>query len=94
MAVIGGWCFYTFHLFLTLYAAWIRNPQIVGWFFLLLGISLISKSGLATVMAVLFLVLFQIYAPVEEEYLEEIFGDEYRQYKVIASRYLGWPKRP
>lgn len=71
---------------------WSRNPQNVGWELVLVGIALVGRSGLALLMAAVFWVTFRTYVGAEEEFLERIFGDEYRDYKAWSHRYLGRPR--
>lgn len=71
---------------------WSRNLQNVGWALALLGIALLGKSAMAVFLVILFGVGFRIYSPIEEKYLEKIFGQEYRQYCASTSRYFGLPK--
>lgn len=66
-----------------------RNPQNVGWGLVLLGIALLGNSGLALLLAAMFWLMFRIYVPLEEKYLEEIFGESYREYTTSVSRYFG-----
>lgn len=73
---------------------WSRNPQHVGWFLILLGISFIGRSGLAflfTIVGIAYMHLYTIW--MEEPYLERIFGEEYRLYKSRTARYIRIPKR-
>lgn len=71
---------------------WSRNPQNLGWELVLLGIGLISGSFLALILAVMFWVIFAAYVPMEERYLESIYGDRYQQYKSHSHRYFGLPQ--
>jgi len=73
--------------------AWSRNPQNVGWALALLGIAVWGRSGLALLLTVLFWAIFRIYVPVEEAFLESVFGDEYRAYRARSHRYFGPPRR-
>jgi protein-S-isoprenylcysteine O-methyltransferase Ste14 len=69
---------------------WTRNPQYLGWFLILLGISFIGRSGLAFLLTILGIILFHYYIiRIEEPYLERVFGDKYYQYKSNVPRYLG-----
>lgn len=65
-----------------------RNPMYVGWGLLQLGIGVIAGSG--WVLATLPLVGAAVHHGVlqEERRLEEIFGDEYRQYVAKVHRYV------
>lgn len=69
-----------------------RNPQLVGWALILLGIATLNRSGAALLLATLFCVSCLIYVPVEERFLERRHGAGYRQYKRIVPRYLGLPR--
>ncbi len=66
-----------------------RNPMYVGTTKMYLGISLI----LNTLWPILFLSILLIYLHFgvvlrEEQYLERVFGDEYRQYKIKVRRWI------
>lgn len=72
---------------------WSRNPQYFGWFMWLLGVSLMGRSGLAFLFTIVFIIGIHLYnIGLEEPYLERIFGDEYRLYKLSTPRYIGIPK--
>jgi len=72
---------------------WSRNPQYLGWFLVLSGISLIGNSGLALLYTVIGIILFHFYITrIEEPYLERIFEKKYLLYKKGAPRYIGIPK--
>ena len=73
---------------------WTRNPQYLGWFLVLTGISMIGRSGLALLLTMIAIILFHIYIiQMEEPYLERIFGKKYITYKAKAPRYIGVPKK-
>jgi protein-S-isoprenylcysteine O-methyltransferase Ste14 len=71
--------------------AWSRNPQNVGWILAQFGISLMGRSGLALLMSTVFAVIFLIYVRHEERHLENVFGDEYRDYLGRSHRFVGLP---
>ncbi len=71
---------------------WSRNPMMVGWSLILLGIALIGRSAFAIILVALFWIMFRVTLVVEEEYLEQIFVEEYRKYCSRTPRYLGLPK--
>lgn len=72
---------------------WSRNPQYIGWFIWLLGISLIGRSGLAFLFTIVFIIVMHFYTIwMEEPYLERVFGEEYRLHKSRIARYIGMPK--
>jgi len=61
---------------------WSRNPQYLGWFLILLGISLVGRSGLALLFTTMGIIPFHFYIiRIEEPYLERVFGEEYHLYK-------------
>lgn len=73
---------------------WSRNPQYIGWFLVLLGISLIGSSGLALLYTMIGIILFHFYTiQMEEPYLEHVIGEKYLLYKERTPRYIGIPKR-
>ena len=69
-----------------------RNPQNVGWGISLLGIALMGRSGLALLFSAIFFIAFRLYAPIEERYLEGLFGEEWRSYEQSVPRFI-LPKR-
>lgn len=71
--------------------AWSRNPQNVGWILAQFGISLMGRSGLALLMSAVFAVIFLVYVRYEERHLENVFGDEYREYLRRSHRFVGLP---
>ena len=71
---------------------WSRNPQSVGWLLFLIGIAVAGKSGLALFMIAAFWLMFLVHLPVEEEFLERSFGDQYGAYRSTTHRFLGFPK--
>lgn len=72
---------------------WSRNPQNVGWALFLGGIAIVSRSGAAMVLVVLFLLMFRLYVPIEEAFLGRVFGKEYRSYRAETARYVGIPRQ-
>jgi len=71
---------------------WSRHPQNVGWALILLGIGLVSRSWMALLLALVFWAIFAAYVPLEEGYLEGVYGEEYRNYEERTWRYFGPPK--
>ncbi|MFQ6077329.1 MAG: methyltransferase family protein, partial [Candidatus Bathyarchaeia archaeon] len=64
------------------------------WFLVLLGISLIGRSGLALLYTMIAIILFHFYITrMEEPYLERIFGEKYLSYKLRTPRYISILKR-
>lgn len=71
-----------------------RNPQYVGWFLALLGLSIAGRSGLALLLTIALIIGIHMYnIKLEEPYLERIFGDGYRRYKENTPRYIRMLKR-
>jgi len=100
---MGIWSFHSFKkmsgwettkLVTTGIYRWSRNPQNVGWALFLLGVTILGRSGLALLLTVLFWGLFVFYVPLEEQYLEDVFGEEYREYKRWSHPYFGAPRKP
>jgi len=72
---------------------WSRNPQFVGWFLMLLGISIAGRSGLALALTIVFMVVLHLYTiRLAEPYLDRLYGEEYRRYRSNIPRYIGIPK--
>jgi len=72
---------------------WSRNPQFLGLYFALLGISLLGRSGFAFLLTVIAIIYCHYYIVImEEPYLERVFGEDYIVYKSRTPRYIGMPK--
>jgi len=73
---------------------WSRNPQFIGWFLMLLGISLAGRSGFAFVLTGVFAMVIYLYTILlAEPYLESLYGEEYRLFKLRTARWIGIPKK-
>jgi protein-S-isoprenylcysteine O-methyltransferase Ste14 len=73
---------------------WSRNPQFVGWFLMLLGISLAGRSGFAFVLTGVFVIVIYLYTIfLAEPYLESLYGEDYRLFKLRTARWIGYPKK-
>ena len=71
--------------------AWLRNPMYVGLGLLTAGFGIALASDWTLVLLLPAGILLHRYVVLREEsYLEETFGDAYRQYKKRVPRY-GWP---
>jgi len=72
---------------------WSRNPQFLGLYFALLGISLFGRSGFAVLLAIIAIIYCHYYiVKMEKPHLERIFGTNYVMYKSRTPRYIGIPK--
>lgn len=71
--------------------AWSRNPRNVGWGLCLFGIAVMGRSGLVLLLALIFGLVFGLYVPWEERYLDEKFGGDYRRYLLRTHRFFGPP---
>ncbi|HDZ88023.1 MAG TPA: isoprenylcysteine carboxylmethyltransferase family protein, partial [Nitrospirae bacterium] len=61
---------------------WSRNPQFIGWFLMLLGISIAGRSGFALALTIVFIAVLHLYTiRLAEPYLENLYGEEYCRYK-------------
>ncbi len=69
-----------------------RNPQLVGGFLFIAGYATSWPSWKGALWASMWLVIAHLMVRGEEEHLENVFGDEYRDYCARAPRYLGLPK--
>jgi protein-S-isoprenylcysteine O-methyltransferase Ste14 len=72
---------------------WSRNPQLVGWTLVLVGLGLIRGSAMVLLLALVVLLGYRLILPLEEELLGRIFGDAYKTYLHRTHRYFGRPKR-
>jgi protein-S-isoprenylcysteine O-methyltransferase Ste14 len=67
--------------------AFSRNPIYSSWIlFIIPGIAFILDSVLALLISVFMYIIFRILIRWEEKYLENVFGEEYIQYKAKTGR--------
>jgi protein-S-isoprenylcysteine O-methyltransferase Ste14 len=66
-----------------------RNPQLIGYWLMILAIPLVWPSWYAVLSALLYWPMAHRMVQIEEQHLEAEFGDEYRQYCRETPRYLG-----
>jgi len=108
-----GLCFYLLGLFIAsaaLYTLgdrpglvgigvyrWSRNPNYVGWTFLIFGLTLMGWS--TSLWSILYMIYFLLTIPyfhwtvlTEEAYLVDKFGMSYREYLSKTARYFGMTK--
>ncbi|NOX71275.1 MAG: isoprenylcysteine carboxylmethyltransferase family protein [Candidatus Micrarchaeota archaeon] len=68
---------------------WSRNPQLLGTYLLIFGISIMERSGLAFLFTIIGILYYHLYTiKLEEPFLERMFGEEYRRYKSRTPRYI------
>ncbi len=61
---------------------------------MLLGISLAGRSGFAFALTGVFVIVIYLYTILlAEPYLESLYGDEYRSFKLGTQRWIGLPKK-
>lgn len=73
---------------------WSRNPQVVGWSMILLGVSIAGRSGLAVLLTGVFTLVLHAYnVRLEEPYLERVYREQFRRYKAATPRYFGVPRK-
>ncbi|MHA1505998.1 MAG: methyltransferase family protein [Candidatus Asgardarchaeia archaeon] len=73
---------------------WSRNPQFLGWYLMMLGISIFGRSGYALLITAITILACHYYiVKVEEPYLQRVFGEEYLKYKSRTPRYFGLLKK-
>jgi protein-S-isoprenylcysteine O-methyltransferase Ste14 len=68
-----------------------RNPQNVGWWLAMVGMSWLGATALGLIQAAVFWALFAGYITIEEAFLSRTYGVRYRSYMKLAPRFLGWP---
>ena len=71
---------------------WSRNPQLVGWTLVLVGLGLVRGSAMVLFLAGLVWVGYRLHLPTEEEHLRRVFGDAYEAYLRRTHRYFGLPR--
>ncbi len=67
---------------------WIRHPFYISFLLLVGAVSLLASNALLAVIGIVVFALLAIRTPIEEQNLEERFGEEYRQYKLRTGRFL------
>jgi protein-S-isoprenylcysteine O-methyltransferase Ste14 len=70
-----------------------RNPQNTGLGCALVGVALLGPSSVALAAAALFWLMFRVYVPMEERFLEATYGARYRAYRARSHRYFGRARR-
>lgn len=70
-----------------------RNPQLVGSFIFIAGYAMLWISWAGVLWAGMWLIIAKLMVRGEEAHLENVFGDEYREYWLRTPRYLGLPRK-
>jgi protein-S-isoprenylcysteine O-methyltransferase Ste14 len=71
-----------------------RHPMYFSGFLMFLGVGISCASWLVLLLAVVWIVFWQIVVPTEEKFLIEKYGDDYRNYLNRTPRWIGLPKSP
>jgi len=69
-----------------------RNPQIVAYGLVVVGLALIWPSVYGLGWILIYGLLAHMMVRTEEEHLERIFGSQYEDYRGEVPRYLPWPR--
>ena len=72
---------------------WSRNPQFIGYGILLLGFLIAWWNALSWLGILSYMLLVYAIARVEEEHLERVYGDDYRQYCARVPRFFGFSNK-
>ena len=67
-----------------------RNPAFLGFDLMYIGMMLMYCNLLMVPLTVFAIVMLHLQILQEERYLDETFGEAYREYKRHTFRYLGW----
>lgn len=74
--------------------AFTRNPQNIAWTLALFGVAMIGRSGLAILLALIFVAGHHFYlVRIEEPFLKRQYGDEWDDYSARVTRYVTLRKR-
>ena len=71
---------------------WSRNPILVGWTFVLVGVGLFRGSAMVLVLAAILAIGYGASLPLEEELLGRLYGKAYERYRRRTHRYFGRPR--
>ena len=67
-----------------------RNPQMTGWIVFLVGVGVALRSGAALLLVLVLFIGVLMWLPVEEHFLVQRFGEQYRQYRDSVPRFIRW----
>ena len=71
---------------------WSRNPILVGWTLVLVGIGLVSGSAMVLALTAILAIGYGVSLPLEEELLGRLHGKAYESYRRRTHRYFGRPR--
>lgn len=72
----------------------VRNPIYSAWIvFIIPGMVIYSRSWPALLTPLVAYLAFKVSIKQEEEYLEEHFGQAYREYRSMVNEIIPWPRR-
>lgn len=66
-----------------------RNPAFLGFYLVYIGILLINFNVTLLIFTIFTIIMLHIQILQEEQYLPNVFGKEYTEYKLKVHRYLG-----
>jgi len=70
-----------------------RSPIYVFYYIIIMGIGVVTASGLILALAAISMILIHYIILAEERFCLEKYGDAYREYMNKAPRYIGIPRR-
>ena len=74
--------------------AWVRNPMYSGWWFVIIGVSLMwHNAWVLAAIPVQWLILTVSLKHTEEKWLLDVYGQAYADYKRCVNRCIPWPPR-
>ncbi len=72
----------------------VRHPIYSAWIvFIIPGLVLLSRSWPLLLTPLVAYIVFKTRIRREDHYLEQMFGEDYRQYRITVNELLPWPNR-
>ncbi|UCE40188.1 MAG: isoprenylcysteine carboxylmethyltransferase family protein [Candidatus Aminicenantes bacterium] len=69
-----------------------RHPMYFSAFLMFIGVGISCASWVVLLLAVIWIVFWRIAVPAEEQFLIELYGENYRDYMSRTPRWIGIPK--